>query len=116
MIESGDTGKVVEVWQKIVGTTEDGEFGPKTKAATIAFQKAYQLEVDGIAGPESWRMGLETLKRQPGIDPDCKIFNHDLFYLVHIKIIIAPIISIDIRVSVIPRRMFYITVLLICFW
>lgn len=63
MIESGDTGKVVEVWQKIVGTTEDGEFGPKTKAATIAFQKAYQLEVDGIAGPESWGAGLKTLEK-----------------------------------------------------
>ena len=42
------------MWQKIVGTTEDGEFGPKTKAATIAFQQKYKLEVDGIAGPESW--------------------------------------------------------------
>ena len=61
MIESGDIGKVVEVWQKIVGTTEDGEFGPKTKAATIAFQQKYKLEVDGIAGPESWGAGLKTL-------------------------------------------------------
>ena len=62
MIGSGDTGKAVEVWQKIVGTAEDGEFGPKTKAATIAFQKPYQLEADGIAGPESWGVGLKTLK------------------------------------------------------
>ena len=40
-----EMGKVVEVWQKIVGV--------KTKAATLAFQKAYKLEVDGIAGPEN---------------------------------------------------------------
>ena len=62
MIESGNIGKAVEVWQKIVGTTEDGEFGPKTKAATIAFQQRYSLEVDGIAGPESWGAGLRTLE------------------------------------------------------
>ena len=40
-----EMGKVVEVWQKIVGV--------RTKAATLAFQKAYKLEVDGIAGPEN---------------------------------------------------------------
>lgn len=44
MIESGDIGKAVEVWQKIVGTTEDGEFGPKTMAATITFQQKHKLE------------------------------------------------------------------------
>ena len=61
MIESGDVGKAVEVWQKIVGTKEDGEFGPKTKAATIRFQTEHRLEVDGIAGPESWEAGLRTV-------------------------------------------------------
>ena len=61
IIESGDIGKAVEVWQKIVGTTEDGEFGPKTKAATMVFQQKHKLEVDGIAGPESWGEGLKTL-------------------------------------------------------
>lgn len=61
MIESGDIGKAVEAWQKIVGVKEDGEFGPKTKAATLEFQRAYKLEVDGIAGPESWGAGLRTV-------------------------------------------------------
>ena len=49
------------MWQKIVGVAEDGEFGPKTKAATIEFQQMHELEVDGIAGPESWGAGLKTL-------------------------------------------------------
>ena len=53
MIEYGDMGKAVEVWQKIVGV--------KTKAATLEFQKAYRLEVDGIAGPESWGAEMERL-------------------------------------------------------
>ena len=62
MIESGDIGKAVEVWQKIVGVKEDGEFGPKTKAATLTFQRAKGLEIDGIAGPESWGAGLRILE------------------------------------------------------
>ncbi|MDG4792708.1 peptidoglycan-binding protein [Micromonospora sp. WMMD1082] len=31
----------------------DGEFGPKTKAATTAFQRARKLKVDGIAGKQT---------------------------------------------------------------
>ena len=58
MIESGDMGKAVEVWQKIVGTTEDCEFGLKTKAATLVFQKAYKLEVGGIAGRRAGERGI----------------------------------------------------------
>ena len=48
-----EMGKVVEVWQKIVGV--------KTKAATIAFQQKHKLEVDGIAGPQSWGARLRTV-------------------------------------------------------
>lgn len=33
----------------------DGIFGPKTQAATRAFQRAMALAVDGIAGPQTWR-------------------------------------------------------------
>ena len=31
----------------------DGKFGPNTKAALIAFQKAHGLVTDGIAGPKT---------------------------------------------------------------
>ena len=58
MIESGDMGKAVGKRQEIVG--------PKTKAATIAFQQKHKLEVDGIAGPESWGAGLRTLGKAAG--------------------------------------------------
>jgi peptidoglycan hydrolase-like protein with peptidoglycan-binding domain len=33
----------------------DGIFGPLTKQATMTFQQAAQIGVDGIAGPESWK-------------------------------------------------------------
>jgi peptidoglycan hydrolase-like protein with peptidoglycan-binding domain len=32
----------------------DGVFGAKTRAAVIAFQKANNLSVDGVAGPQTW--------------------------------------------------------------
>lgn len=35
--------------------TVDGRYGDKTAASVRAFQSDYQLEVDGIVGPETWR-------------------------------------------------------------
>lgn len=60
MIERGDTGIAVKLWQTIVGVDPDGDFGYLTKAATLTFQTANNLEVDGIVGPKSWAAGLET--------------------------------------------------------
>lgn len=60
-IKKGTKGNAVKVWQIIVGVTADGIFGSGTETATKTFQKKHGLTVDGIAGPKSWKVGLETL-------------------------------------------------------
>ena len=61
MIQYGDTGAAVRVWQVIVGCDPDGEFGYVTKGATLAFQTEHAIEIDGVVGPESWAEGLKTI-------------------------------------------------------
>lgn len=53
-IRRGSKGPDVAAWQKIVGVTSDGDFGPKTEAATKAWQAARGLTADGIVGPKTW--------------------------------------------------------------
>lgn len=60
-IRRGSKGKAVKVWQIIVGADPDGDFGSETEKQTKEFQEAHGLEVDGIAGPVSWKTGLESL-------------------------------------------------------
>lgn len=60
-IKKGSKGKAVKIWQVIIGAEPDGEFGTDTEKKTIAFQKKHGLEQDGIAGPKSWKAGLESV-------------------------------------------------------
>jgi peptidoglycan hydrolase-like protein with peptidoglycan-binding domain len=46
--------------------TADGYFGPRTKAAVIAYQRSHRLTADGIVGPVTWR----TLAAQPASPPN----------------------------------------------
>lgn len=64
-IKKGSKGKVVKVWQAIIGANIDGDFGPATHNATVAFQKKAfpnnKNEWDGIVGDKTWKAGLESL-------------------------------------------------------
>lgn len=60
-IKKGSKGNTVKVWQIIIGTTPDGNFGSGTENATKTWQKNHGLTADGIVGKNSWKTGLESL-------------------------------------------------------
>ena len=64
-IKNNSKGKAVMVWQVIIGFTGDdvdGIFGSKTMKSTKVFQKEHDLKQDGIVGPKTWKVGLESLR------------------------------------------------------
>lgn len=60
-IKKGNKGNAVKVWQIIIGTTADGNFGSGTESMTKTWQKNHGLTADGIVGKNSWKAGLESL-------------------------------------------------------
>ena len=60
-IKKGSKGNAVKVWQIIIGTTADGNFGSGTEKMTKDWQENHGLTVDGIVGKNSWKAGLESL-------------------------------------------------------
>ncbi|MFH9606021.1 peptidoglycan-binding protein [Streptomyces sp. NPDC017448] len=60
VISQGATGDRVREIQCLLGyhghgVTVDGQFGPATKSAVTAFQRARGIGADGIVGPSTWR-------------------------------------------------------------
>ena len=53
-------GQNVKSVQAIVGVTQDGKFGVKTRDAVKAYQKKYKLKQDGYWGPECWQFACGT--------------------------------------------------------
>jgi peptidoglycan hydrolase-like protein with peptidoglycan-binding domain len=61
LVKSGSEGPTVEELQRRLHDLGfepgpiDGIFGPKTHACVKEFQKAHDLQVDGICGPKTWQ-------------------------------------------------------------
>jgi hypothetical protein len=54
VLKMGDSGENVKTLQTALRITADGDFGPRTKAAVLAFQKKEGLYADGIVGRATW--------------------------------------------------------------
>lgn len=58
LVQRGDTGAIVETIQRLLGLDPadvDGDFGPRTEATVMAYQKGHGLSVDGQVGGQTWR-------------------------------------------------------------
>ena len=71
-LKRGNNGDQVVVLQRLLNVegyklTIDGDFGAKTEAAVMAFQKSHNLTPDGIVGPMTWAaMGITDSR---SVDP-----------------------------------------------
>ena len=78
-IQSGASGAAVSALQTDLnllgyGLAADGVFGPKTRAAVVAFQQSRGLSQDGVVGPLTWgalqaAVGATNQPVQPGAPP-----------------------------------------------
>jgi NlpC/P60 family/Putative peptidoglycan binding domain len=67
-VQLGERGKAVATVQQRLAANRvcvavDGDFGPRTRRAVIAFQRAHGLAADGVVGPRTWG-ALVTFGRQ----------------------------------------------------
>lgn len=63
-LRKGDKGTAVMALQALLkaaghSLTVDGDFGPATKAAVLAYQKSKKLAQDGVVGAKTWAALLE---------------------------------------------------------
>jgi len=67
LLKKGDNNEDVKKLQIKLGVDPIGNFGPKTEAAVIAFQKANGLKDDGVVGNDTWNkiMGITTSTPTP---------------------------------------------------
>lgn len=60
-LKQGSKGGAVAHLQRLLGVAADGQFGPATHKAVVAFQQAEGLTPDGIVGPATWK-AISNLK------------------------------------------------------
>jgi murein DD-endopeptidase MepM/ murein hydrolase activator NlpD len=70
-LRSGSSGAAVVRLQKLLGVPADGEFGPMTKRAVIAFQLRHHLTANGVVNTATWNalVAAARASRDGGRDP-----------------------------------------------
>jgi peptidoglycan hydrolase-like protein with peptidoglycan-binding domain len=51
----GSQGEAVKHVQRVVGATQDGDYGAATERRVKAWQKQRKMFVDGVVGPVTWK-------------------------------------------------------------
>ena len=61
-LKPGSQGEAVKLIQHALTLVEDGDFGPATKKAVIAFQDNHvNLDSNGVVGPKTWAALMELI-------------------------------------------------------
>ena len=69
VLKQGSQGDLVYLLQDILGLVKDGQFGHKTTAAVLNFQRRNGLKADGIVGPMVWlELGYNPLEIEADTD------------------------------------------------
>lgn len=70
----------VKRWQRILGITDDGKFGPNTEAKTKEWQSKKGLTADGVVGPKSWAAATPPIEIAEPIlvGPDIMAAKHEV--------------------------------------
>lgn len=58
VLSEGSRGEAVKAVQAVVGTSQDGAFGPLTRDAVETFQRSKRINADGVVGPQTWTVLL----------------------------------------------------------
>ena len=78
MVQEGSTGSAVADLQRRLHAAGfyqgalDGDFGPQTKAAVVAFQKSKGLAGGGVVGPTTWGLLASPLDGKPRLEQGAK--------------------------------------------
>ena len=122
IIRQGATGNNVRLIQQAINSlvpfypgrlwnlNVDGNFGPNTRDAIMAFQRIFGLPVDGIVGPKTWERlfreatshGVRTLSTESNIRIGFDMFG----YGIKSSTQFVPIIMALLASKMMPRRYF----------
>lgn len=74
VLQLGSHGSLVTIAQQRLGISADGNFGPGTKSAVMAFQGRQGLTRDGVIGPMTWaKLGGFPGSSAPVAAPTCSV-------------------------------------------
>lgn len=80
----GASGELVESLQRTLNKranaqlSVDGDFGPGTKQAVVAYQRSQNLPATGIVGPETWQALGPLIETDDAVDVDPEQFNREI--------------------------------------